>query len=237
MRNPGADMLLDDFRAFYDAVEEWRGKALAVQPAGRADIQAALSGLLQAQALAAHRQGGEVLARAQAQAAYPMAALADEIFIYLDWTGAADWLCHLLEQRQFHSHVAGEELFDRIDRLESEGGLLRPALARLYLLTLGLGFEGRYRGAPEGGMALRRYRDRLHLMAFGRRPALDAPKTRLTPEAYAHTPSPPPPPAPPGFVAWVGRLVTALLALFALSALVWAVAAWPLLRALALLPG
>ncbi|MBU0726577.1 MAG: DotU family type IV/VI secretion system protein [Alphaproteobacteria bacterium] len=236
MRNPAADMLLDHFRAFYDALEAGRGKALASAPAGWGEIQDSLVSLLDAQALAAHRQGGEVLAQAQQAASYPMAALADEIFVYLGWEDAAAWLDHLLEQRQFRSHLAGEEVFRRIDALDREGGLLRPVLARIYLLTLGLGFEGRYRDMTDGALALRRYRDRLYLIAFGRRPALDEPKARLTPEAYAHTAVPPPPIPSPGLAGWTGRLVMSLLVLFAVSALVWAMAVWPLLRALALLP-
>src|SRR5690606_22773703 len=175
-------------------------------------------------------------------AAYPMVALADEIFVYLDWPGegdrGGDWLGHLFEQRYCRSHVAGEEVFARIDALERQGESgLSTGLARLFLQVLGLGFEGRYRGRREGAAALRRYRHLLARLACAGRPPFSAPNGRLTPEAYQHTLDPPPPVSPVGPLRWAGWLLLTLAGLAAFSALVWLLAVWPLLRALALLPG
>lgn len=235
--------LLHGFRGYYDALETWRVKALAsADPARRQDIQADLAARLDTLSAEARQRGGERLGEMQDRAAYPMVALTDEVFIYLDWPegedGGGDWLGHLFEQRYCRSHVAGEEVFARIDALDREGAAGLPAaLARIFLQVLGLGFEGRYRGQPDGGAALRRYRQLLARLAFAGRPPLSSPNGRLTPEAYQHTLDPPPPVPPPGLARWAGWLLLTLAGLFALSALVWLLAVWPLLRALALLPG
>ncbi len=235
--------LLHGFRGYYDALETWRVKALAsANPAKRPEIQADLAARLDALSVEARQRGGERLGEAQDRAAYPMVALADEIFVYLDWPGegdrGGDWLGHLFEQRYCRSHVAGEEIFARIDALEREGVAGLPAaLARIFLQVLGLGFEGRYRCQPDGATVLRRYRQRLARLAFAGRPPLSAPNGRLTPEAYQHILDPPPPVPPPGPARWAGWLLLTLAGLFACSALVWLLAVWPLLRALALLPG
>ncbi|MCH2395754.1 DotU family type IV/VI secretion system protein [Oceanibaculum sp.] len=235
--------LLQGFRGYYDALEGWRVKALATaSPAKRPEIQADLAARLDALSVEARHRGGERLGEAQDRAAYPMVALADEIFVYLDWPegdeGGSDWLGHLFEQRYCRSHVAGEEVFARIDALERQGESgLSTGLARLFLQVLGLGFEGRYRCQPDGAAALRRYRHLLARLAFAGRPSLSSPNGRLTPEAYQHTLDPPPPAPPVGPLRWAGRLLLTLAGLAALSALVWLLAVWPLLHALALLPG
>jgi type VI secretion system protein ImpK len=235
--------LLNGFRGYYDALEDWRVKALAsADPARRQDIQADLAARLDTLASEARQRGGERLGEMQDRAAYPMVALADEVFVYLDWSGegdrGGDWLSHLFEQRYCRSHVAGEEVFARIDALEREGAAgLSAALARIFLQVLGLGFEGRYRGQPDGAAALRRYRQHLARLAFAGKPPLSSPNGRLTPEAYQHILDPPPPVPPPGPARWAGWLLLTLAGLTALSALVWLLAVWPLLRALALLPG
>ena len=51
------------------------------------------------------------------EAVYVMAALTDEMFLHLDWEGVDFWLGHLFEARFFHSNLAGEQFFLRIEQL------------------------------------------------------------------------------------------------------------------------
>jgi len=50
------------------------------------------------------------------EAQYVMAAFADDIFIHLDWEGKRAWTSNLIESTLFQSHVAGELVFDKLDR-------------------------------------------------------------------------------------------------------------------------
>src|SRR5215207_2820442 len=73
-----------------------------------------LLALLERQALDASRSGGDFALEVYRRAQYAMAALADEVFLHLDWPGREAWRSNLLESRLFSSHRAGEELFERI---------------------------------------------------------------------------------------------------------------------------
>jgi type VI secretion system protein ImpK len=86
------------------------------------------------------------------QAQYLMAGFADEVFLNLDWPNPSDmnwWEENLMESRLFRTHVAGVRVFQRVDQLLEEGRNSRKDLARAYLLALGLGFLGKFRGASD----------------------------------------------------------------------------------------
>ena len=82
-----------------------------------------------------------------------MAALADEIFLYLDWPGREAWRANLLEFKLFQSYRAGEEIFRRIEALLRTRDPADSELAKIYLMAIALGFRGqpRGRGAGAGG--------------------------------------------------------------------------------------
>ncbi len=87
--------------------------------------------------------------RAHHVALYLMAALADEIFILeLEWPGRDAWLDVLLEQKLFRTNNAGSRLFSMAQQLilTQSRNTLYIDLAAVFLLTLELGFKGRYRG-------------------------------------------------------------------------------------------
>lgn len=108
-----------------------------------------------------------------ADARYLKAALADEILLTVPWAGRAFWTRHLLESAIFQTHVAGEAVFERIDRLLADRDPSRRPLARLYLFALAMGFEGRYRGNADVGK-LEAYRQDLFYFVYQRRPDLGA---------------------------------------------------------------
>lgn len=99
------------------------------------------------------------------EAQYVMAAFADEVFIHMDWEGKRTWTSNLLESTLFHSHVAGQLFFDKLDRLLSERNPTDKGLAAVYLTALSLGFRGKYHGVNDHGK-LRGYRQELFALVF-----------------------------------------------------------------------
>jgi len=146
-----------------------------------------LLSLLERQALESRRSGGDFAASIYAQAQYVMAALADDIFLHLDWPSREAWQSHLLEARLFQSHTAGDAIFERLDELLTRTDPVYLELAHLYLAALALGFQGKYRGQDTAELELAAYRRRL--LAFITRQeatALEG-RERFFPETYAHT--------------------------------------------------
>lgn len=155
--------------------------AAEVSPAVAGVWQQLLS-MLERQALEAG-QGGAFAYEVYREAQYVMAALADEIFLHLEWEGKSSW--PLLESRLFQSHVAGEEIFSRIDRLLQRRDPFYLDLAAVYFTALALGFEGKYRGAD--GQDPREYRRQLFRMIYRREPKLFTATAPLFPQSYQHT--------------------------------------------------
>lgn len=116
--------------------------------------------LLNRQALEVRRSRGDFAAQLYREAQYVMAALADEVFLYLDWSGVEIWRNNILESQLFESHRAGDAMFNRIDTLLENRDPVYIDLAKIYLMALGLGFEGRYRGR-DGETTRSAYRGRL----------------------------------------------------------------------------
>ncbi len=143
--------------------------------------------LLERQSLSARRSGGDFASKVYEQAQYIMAALADEIFLNLDWGGGDSWKANLLEARLFQTHRAGEEIFRRLDILLQQRDPVYLDLARIYLMMLALGFQGKFRDQPDGEADLATYRRRLFNFLTNRDPDFEDGLTHLFPEAYAST--------------------------------------------------
>ncbi len=117
------------------------------------------------------------------EAQYVMAAFADDIFIHLDWEGKRAWTSNLLESTLFQSHVAGEMVFEKLDRLLRDRDPADKSLAAVYLSALSLGFRGKYHGLNDHGK-LRRYRNELFAFIF-RQPADLVNETKVAfPDSY-----------------------------------------------------
>jgi type VI secretion system protein ImpK len=117
------------------------------------------------------------------EAQYVMAAFADEVFIHMDWEGKRTWTSNLLESTLFHSHVAGQLFFDKLDRLLSERDPTDKGLAAVYLTALSLGFRGKYHGVNDQGR-LRSYRQDLFGFVFQHPNDLDDGAKIAFPDAY-----------------------------------------------------
>lgn len=150
------------------------------------DILNRLYEILETQALSSMQMGGEFAVGYYREAQYVMAALADEIFLNLPWKGVHYWKDNLLESRLFGTHDAGDKFFGNLDKFLQVRDPLRADVAEVYLLALGLGFLGKYRGKVDQKQ-LDLYRQQLYVFINHHEPRLFKGGERLFPDAYAHT--------------------------------------------------
>jgi type VI secretion system protein ImpK len=153
---------------------------------GAAEINNKLARMLEAQALDASERGGEFATRYYHEAQYIMAALADEVFLTLNWKGRDYWEDHLIESRFFGTHEAGDLFFKRLEEFLANRDPVQRDLAEVYLLALGLGFEGKYRGASDH-RRLTYYRHELYSFITRRELKFFQEHERVFPEAYIYT--------------------------------------------------
>lgn len=179
--------LVEEFHKFYGEVLQLK-RMVRLSSGSAADetvVWQRLLSYLERHGAIAARHGGPG-ARFYQEAQYVMVALGDEIFLHTPWSGRESWKRNLLEAKLFDSHVAGERIFQRIDKLLLERDSAFSELATIYLLALSLGFRGRYRGGDDGG-AIAAYRRQLYAFIVGREPGLAEQGAQLFPKAAAHT--------------------------------------------------
>jgi len=193
--------LIDKFQQFYGEVLKLQARVAAgawifngtesvTESAAKESPSAVwrrLVSILERQSLDAGLEGGDFAVEIYRRAQYAMAALADEVFLTLEWAGRDAWREHLLEAKFFATHRAGEEMFERIEDLLRDKDSLYAELGRVYLMVLALGFQGKYRGRPEGEEALQNYRKRLFRFVFNRDPVAVHGNERVAPQAYSST--------------------------------------------------
>ncbi len=120
------------------------------------------------------------------EALYIMVGLGDEIFLNIDWFGKDTWNSHLLESHFFQSHISGDQFFVKLESFLDNSDPIRIELARIYLLAISLGFEGKYKGSPPQDQFLN-YKQRLFTLLYNKEPALNTRHPQVFPEAYMHT--------------------------------------------------
>lgn len=194
-----------------------------------------------------------------ADAQYLKVALADELLLTIPWIGRDEWTAFLLESSLYRSNIAGDLIFQRIDALLADREPSRRKMARLYLLALAMGFEGRHRlgatqpGADIGNVVhgdsstprpaqpdaqegvdtrLPAYRQALFQFIFQRRPDLGGRDRVLDEATYAHTLSHHAPRKLPPMSRWLLWVMIAAAVLLALSEMVWLTTTWPVRDAL-----
>lgn len=209
-------LLVRQFRAFYAELARLKRQVRAgtysptngaadEEGSTAADIQRRLVSMFEDQEQTVRRQGGESLRRRYDLVQYAMVALADEVFLNVDWEGRDDWYNHLLESRQFDSQNAGVQVFEIIDRLVGQrSGETDVTTVYLYVLTLG--FEGQYRDEPDTA-PLDDYRERLFRYIRRHRGDRLAADRELAPSAYRHTLAQGEVQLLPNLRWWVGSLV------------------------------
>jgi len=76
---------------------------------------------------------------------YVMVALADELFLEMDWEGKSFWRANLLEQKFFNSNQSGEKLLLNLDKFLREQNAQDNDIGVIYLYAFSLGFKGKLR--------------------------------------------------------------------------------------------
>jgi type VI secretion system protein ImpK len=210
---------------------------LAQERGGKAALMAAqavsrqLLGVLELQAIEAQRAGGRYAMDINHEAQYVMAALADETLLNFEWPGRDAWTSCLIEEAQFGSRIAGDRIFDRLDELLHTRDPARRDLALIYLLTLSLGFEGRYRGT-DCFARMQAYRSALYRFRFGRDADPSDRSRQISPQAYGFTVSDAIPQQMPHVGRWVTILMLVIVGMLGVSQLLWEWKAGPLVESI-----
>lgn len=176
----GDSLLLRQFRDFYTEIIRLKALSLrthasAVPAIGDLSldmledspthfVHQRLLSLLDHQQRSAIQLGSEYWT-AYEEARYIMVVLADEIFLHSEWEGRFAWNFNLIEEKLFQTRIAGDLFFQHVDALFELRDPTRVELAKIYLMALALGFQGRYRGSNPDG-ALMNYRRRLYAYIF-----------------------------------------------------------------------
>lgn len=177
------------------------------------------------------REGSRFELESIADARYLKAALADEMLLNMPWIGRETWTSHLLEAGLFRTSIAGERVFERIEEVLSGREPSRRDIARLYLFALALGFQGKYRGMEETAR-LAGLREELFQFVY-QRPAELAGRDRvLSDRAYASTLSHIAPRKLPTLSRWTVGFLLGMVALLALSEMLWVWQSWPVRQVL-----
>ena len=183
-------------------------------------VHVKLFSLLEQQTHEARRYGGEYGVRYYKDAQYVMAALGDEIFLLLKWEGQESWKLNLLEFRLFGTHTAGDLFFQKLDTLLKERDPSMVEIAAVYLLSLSLGFRGKYRDIDDEGQ-LDYYRNQLFTFIFKKNPDIDSESKRLFAESYDHTLGKGKGERLPYLRSWIGLIVLLIILYLIVSHVIW----------------
>jgi type VI secretion system protein ImpK len=145
-----------------------------------------LNGLLKTHTMLCLEKGGDFVDVYLKEAIYIMVALADEVFLNISWSGRTYWENNLLETAFFETHIAGEEIFHRIDQFLLNRGSVLTEMAILYLKLLALGFEGQYR-PHENKEEIKAYKQRLYRFIIRGDPSVDFFDARIFRQSYQPT--------------------------------------------------
>ncbi|MBI2771782.1 MAG: DotU family type IV/VI secretion system protein [Burkholderiales bacterium] len=229
------DHLVRQFRAFYDEVSKAQQRALDMREtepeAAAHNLERHLENLIELQTLESKREGSRFELESIADARYLKAALADEMLLNTPWIGRETWTSHLLEAALFRTSIAGERIFERIEDVLSSREPSRRDIARLYLFALALGFQGKYRGMEETAR-LAGLREELFQFVYQRPAELAGRERVLSERAYASTLSHIAPRKLPTLSRWTVGFLLGMVALLALSEMLWVWQSWPVRQVL-----
>ncbi|MDR5780882.1 DotU family type IV/VI secretion system protein [Caballeronia sp. LZ065] len=229
------DVVTEQFRTFLDELVKAQAR-FSELPDADPDLAAQgmsrhLINLLEIQTLQSRRDTTRFEMETVSDARYLKAVLADELLLNTPWAGQERWTAYLLESTLFRTNVAGDLVFRRIEQLLSDREPSRRNIARLYLFTLAMGFQGRFRGT-DATARLRSYREELYEFVYQRRADLGGRDRVLSEAAYANTLSHVAPRKLPTVSRWTVIFMLAAVSLLAVSELLWLWQSWPVREAL-----
>ena len=187
--------LLQSFEEFYKEIIKQKHAALTC-PYKDSDaaelteyvtnIASKLEDVLSTQAINSLQVGGHIARQYYTEAQYLMCALADEIFLNLNWAGKSVWENSLLESKFFSSHTSGEVFFQNLDDFLNYPDPVKIDLAILYLISLGIGFKGKYKDMDDGGR-ITAYKNQLFLFINRKTPELFRGSEKIFRQPYGFT--------------------------------------------------
>ena len=231
------DLAMTQFRSFLDELVKAQkrfSESSDVDPELAAQgMSRHLSELLEVQTLQSRRDSTRFDVENIADARYLKAVLADELLLNSAWAGRDRWTAYLLESALFRTNIAGDLVFRKIEELLSDREPSRREMARLYLFALAMGFQGRFRGAGEQADArLRSYREELYEFIYQRRADLGGRDRVVAESAYTNTLSHIAPRKLPTVSRWSVMALLVVVALLAISEILWLWQSWPVRQAL-----
>lgn len=156
------------------------------------------------------------------EALYAFVALTDEIMINLLWHGADYWKQNCLETKIFQTQIAGEKIFSQIDTLLKTNDPLQRELARVYLLSLSLGFQGQFR--EQDKHRILSYKQQLFGFIYHRSPSLtQGTQNYLFDDSLNFTFTEAPPKGLPDIRPWSITALSVLLVYLFISYGIWTI--------------
>ncbi len=232
----GSTFLVQNFQEFYRELLIQKEKALRSLEAQTVEgeegqkaefenmvdkIQQKFREMFEVFSLNAQNQVGEFAVSHFQECLYLMVAFVDEVFLSFAWQGQKRWENHLLEAQIFHTQIAGEGVFRKLDALIEANDPVRNDLALIYLMIISLGFKGKYRGENDEGK-LAWYRQQLYVMINRHNPSLYHPgRERLIPHAYEYNLSAAPGRGLPDVRTWLLSFGFVFTVFVFISSLLW----------------
>lgn len=184
-------------------------------------IQARFREMFERFSLNAQNQVGEFAISHFQEALYIMVSLVDEVFLSFAWPGQKRWENHLIEAQIFHTQVAGEQFYKKLDALIEANDPVRNDLAIIYLMALSLGFHGQYRGENDEGKVAW-YRHQLYTMVNRHGITLYHPgRERLIPSLYEYNVTAAPGKGLPDLRTWFIAFGVIFLVYLFVASMVW----------------
>lgn len=184
-------------------------------------IQGIFKGMFERFSLITQNQAGEFAGAHFQEALYAMVALLDEVFLAFSWEGKDRWEDNMMEKQIFHTQVAGELVFMKIEALIQANDPVRRDIDIIYLMILALGFKGKYRGEDDDGR-LHWYRQQLYIMVNYKPVALYHPgRQHLIEECYDHIITLPSTKILPNVRNWILAFVAVVVVYVTVSSFLW----------------
>ncbi len=114
------------------------------------------------------------------EARFAVCAWVDEAILSSGWTHRGSWQREQLQRVHFNTTDAGEELFERLNRI----GLQQREVREVYYLVLALGFMGRYSGKGDEYLLEQLKSSNLKILLGGNVGAAALERSELFPEGY-----------------------------------------------------